>query len=65
MGFVAFEAVIGMVCPLTLWEDALCSGRAREGGFIERWVGSFRTLARTHPPQSRSAFRSSLLHSPR
>jgi Domain of unknown function DUF29 len=39
MGFVAFEAVIGMICPLTLWEDVLRSGRAREAGFIERWVG--------------------------
>jgi Domain of unknown function DUF29 len=49
MGFVAFEAVIGMVCPLTLWEDVLRSGRAREARLIERWVGSFRTLAPDPP----------------
>ena len=35
--FVAGEAVIGMDCPLTVWEDAL-RGRASGPGFIERWV---------------------------
>jgi hypothetical protein len=39
IGFVAFEAVIGMVCPLTLWEDVLRSGGVGEVGFIDRWVG--------------------------
>ena len=37
--FVATEAVAGMVCPLTLWEDAL-RGRGSETGFIERWLHS-------------------------
>jgi hypothetical protein len=35
--FVALEAVIGMMCPLTLWEDALRGG-ARPDSFIGRWV---------------------------
>jgi len=37
IGFVALEAVIGMMCPLTLWEDALRGG-ARPDSFIGRWV---------------------------
>jgi hypothetical protein len=37
--FVAFEAVIGMVCPLTTWEAELRDGQAPETGFIERYVG--------------------------
>ena len=36
--FVAGESVAGMVCPLTVWEDAL-RGRGHESGFIQRWVG--------------------------
>jgi Protein of Unknown function (DUF2784) len=35
--FVALEALIGMMCPLTLWEDALRGG-ARPDSFIGRWV---------------------------
>ncbi len=35
--FVALEALIGMVCPLTEWEDALRGARG-EAGFIARWV---------------------------
>ena len=35
--FVALEALIGMVCPLTEWEDALRGARG-ETGFIARWV---------------------------
>jgi hypothetical protein len=35
--FVAAEALAGMVCPLTLWEDAL-RGRDSEVGFVARWV---------------------------
>ena len=35
--FVAAEALIGMTCPLTIWEDAL-RGRASETGFIARWI---------------------------
>ncbi len=37
IAFVALEALIGMVCPLTEWEDALRGG-ARPESFIGRWV---------------------------
>lgn len=35
--FVAGEAVIGMACPLTVWEDALRGG-TRPESFVGRWV---------------------------
>jgi len=35
--FVALEALIGVMCPLTLWEDALRGG-SRPDSFIGRWV---------------------------
>ena len=35
--FVALEAAAGIVCPLTVWEDAL-RGNASETSFIARWV---------------------------
>ncbi len=35
--FVAGEALLGIWCPLTVWEDALRGTRA-ETGFIARWV---------------------------
>lgn len=35
--FVASEALVGVACPLTVWEDAL-RGRESGPGFIERWV---------------------------
>jgi hypothetical protein len=35
--FVALEALVGMMCPLTLWEDALRGG-ARPDSFVGRWV---------------------------
>src|SRR5215210_6758084 len=35
--FVAAEALLGVMCPLTLWEDAL-RGTANHAGFIARWV---------------------------
>jgi polyferredoxin len=35
--FVALEALIGMMCPLTIWEDALRGG-ARPDSFIGRWL---------------------------
>ncbi len=38
MLFVAAEAILGMVCPLTLWESEL-RGEQPHGGFIARWVG--------------------------
>jgi hypothetical protein len=36
--FVAGEALLGRVCPLTEWEDRLRGGPAQESGFIARWV---------------------------
>jgi hypothetical protein len=35
--FVALEALIGVMCPLTVWEDALRGG-VRPDSFIGRWV---------------------------
>ena len=35
--FVAAEALLGVMCPLTVWEDAL-RGRVSETGFIARWI---------------------------
>jgi Protein of Unknown function (DUF2784) len=35
--FVAGEALVGMACPLTVWEDALRGG-SRPEGFIAHWV---------------------------
>jgi uncharacterized protein DUF2784 len=35
--FVAGEALVGMACPLTEWEDALRGG-ARPESFVGRWV---------------------------
>ena len=37
IGFVALEAIVGMVCPLTEWEDTLRGG-ARPESFVGRWV---------------------------
>ena len=37
IGFVAAEALIGMACPLTVWEDLLRGG-ARPDSFVGRWV---------------------------
>ncbi|HET9403639.1 MAG TPA: DUF2784 domain-containing protein [Burkholderiales bacterium] len=37
IGFVALEALIGMWCPLTVWEAAL-RGTQAEKGFIAQWV---------------------------
>ncbi len=35
--FVAAESLVGIACPLTLWEDAL-RGQRPGVGFIERWI---------------------------
>jgi hypothetical protein len=35
--FVAAEALFGMVCPLTVWEDMLRGGTRAES-FVGRWV---------------------------
>jgi Protein of Unknown function (DUF2784) len=37
IGFVALEALVGMACPLTVWEDALRGG-GEAGSFVGRWV---------------------------
>lgn len=37
IGFVALEAIVGMACPLTVWEDALRGG-GEAGSFVGRWV---------------------------
>lgn len=36
--FVAAESLIGIACPLTVWEDLL-RGHSTHAGFIQRWVG--------------------------
>jgi len=35
--FVAGEAIVGVMCPLTVWEDAL-RGVHAEKSFVARWV---------------------------
>lgn len=35
--FVAGEAALGIMCPLTVWEDALRGHESGEG-FIARWI---------------------------
>lgn len=37
IAFVAVEAVLGVACPLTLWEDLLRGGVEPES-FVARWV---------------------------
>ena len=37
IAFVAAEAVLGIACPLTVWEDLLRGG-ARAESFVGRWV---------------------------
>ena len=37
IAFVAAEALLGVMCPLTVWEDSL-RGRGSEMGFIARFV---------------------------
>jgi hypothetical protein len=37
IAFVAGEALLGVMCPLTVWEDAL-RGRGSEVGFIARFI---------------------------
>jgi hypothetical protein len=40
IAFVAAEAVLGVMCPLTVWEDMLRGG-VRAESFIGRWVRYF------------------------
>lgn len=37
IGYVVFEALLGYMCPLTIWEDAL-RGETSGEGFIQRWI---------------------------
>jgi hypothetical protein len=37
IAFVVAESLLGVMCPLTAWEDAL-RGETSDAGFIERWV---------------------------
>jgi polyferredoxin len=39
IAFVAGEAVLGVACPLTVWEDMLRGG-VRAESFVARWVQS-------------------------
>jgi polyferredoxin len=36
--FVAMEALVGVACPLTVWEDALRNAAPETSSFIARWV---------------------------
>src|SRR6185436_15833868 len=37
IAFVVAESLLGYMCPLTAWEDAL-RGTATDKGFIARWI---------------------------
>ena len=50
--FVAGEALAGVWCPLTVWEDAL-RGRHEEKSFMARWV--HRVLFYDFPPAAFTA----------
>ena len=38
MLFVALQAVLGKMCPLTIWENTLRSDQSRDS-FVAHWVG--------------------------
>jgi hypothetical protein len=38
IAFVALEALAGVACPLTVWEDALRRAGAAGPSFVGRWV---------------------------
>jgi polyferredoxin len=40
IGFIAAEALLGIACPLTVWEDLLRGG-LRPESFVARWVHRF------------------------
>lgn len=42
MAFIALEALVGVTCPLTIWEDALrgAPSPAEQRGFVSRWVAA-------------------------
>lgn len=37
IGYVALEALLGIACPLTVWEDLLRGGASADS-FVGRWV---------------------------
>ena len=37
IGFVVAEVLVGMMCPLTVWEAAL-RGEVADKGFLQRWI---------------------------
>lgn len=37
--FVAAQALVGIACPLTVWEDVLRRGTSDGPSFVARWVG--------------------------
>ncbi|HUP97172.1 MAG TPA: DUF2784 domain-containing protein [Usitatibacter sp.] len=37
IAFVVLESIAGVVCPLTLWEDAL-RGQRTDAEFLQRWI---------------------------
>jgi polyferredoxin len=37
IAFVVAESVLGIACPLTVWEDAL-RGERSDAGFVQRWI---------------------------
>lgn len=42
IGLVASESLVGILCPLTAWENQFrlraCSGQAYQGSFIQHWI---------------------------
>jgi hypothetical protein len=36
--YVAMEAIVGIVCPLTRWEDALRQNTGERPSFVARWI---------------------------
>ncbi len=38
IGFVVAESLVGVLCPLTVLEDALRQGGQSQASFIQRWV---------------------------
>jgi len=35
---VVCESLVGVACPLTVWEDALRRGAPQDASFVSRWV---------------------------
>jgi hypothetical protein len=39
IAIVAFESLVGIACPLTVWEDMLRGAARGEAGFVGHWLG--------------------------